>query len=187
MVLETKNKIIDATYGLFAEKGMEFSLNEVATIVGIKKASIYAHFTSKEELLFQLFNKEIDEYFTVVEDQSNSLKDFFFGVLNYYSSSRQKLLFWKRMLLFPPDTMDSEIRQKIIDLSEQRYKKVKELISSGSPLKSNKQQNDDVLTVMFLSIIHGLLSSEIIYSKLIIESRYDREWQIIEKMLQKEE
>ncbi|MFO8068639.1 MAG: TetR/AcrR family transcriptional regulator [Alkalibacterium sp.] len=185
--METKKKIIDATYGLFAEKGMEFSLNEVANIVGIKKASIYAHFPSKEELLYQLFNKEIDEYLAVVETQSKSLKELFFGVLNYYNSSRKKLLFWKRLLLFPPDTMDSEISQKIINLSEQRYKKVKQLISSSSPPNNDKKQYDDILTVMFLSVIHGLLSSEIIYSNLNIESYYDQEWQIFEKMLKKEE
>ncbi|SIO05278.1 transcriptional regulator, TetR family [Carnobacterium alterfunditum] len=185
--METKKKIIDATFGLFAEKGMEFSLNEVANIVGIKKASIYAHFPSKEELLYQLFNQEIEEYFTVVESQSKSLKEFFLGILNYYNSSRKKLLFWKRLLLFPPDTMDSEIRQKIIDLSEQRFKKVKELISSSSSPNDNKEQNDDLLTVMFLSVIHGLLSSEIIYSKLNIKSSYEKEWKILENMLKKEE
>lgn len=138
-------------------------------------------------MLYQLFNQEIEEYFTVVESQSKSLKEFFLGILNYYNSSRKKLLFWKRLLLFPPDTMDSEIRQKIIDLSEQRFKKVKELISSSSSPNDNKEQNDDLLTVMFLSVIHGLLSSEIIYSKLNIKSSYEKEWKILENMLKKEE
>ena len=165
---------------------MEFSLNEVADIVGIRKASIYAHFSSKEELLYQLFNKEIEEYFTKVECQSKTLKDLFFGVLNYYGSSRKKLLFWKRLLLFPPDTMDSEIRQKIIDLSDRRYKKVKKFISSNSS-PDNKEEYTDLLTVMFLSFIHGLLSSEVIYTNRNIVICYDKEWEIIKKIIMKED
>lgn len=49
--METKQKIMNSAFRLFAEKGNEFSLTEVANEVGIKKASIYAHFASKEVLL----------------------------------------------------------------------------------------------------------------------------------------
>lgn len=184
--METKNKIINATYGLFAEKGMRFSLNEVAKIVGIKKASIYAHFSSKEELLYQLFNNEIDEYLFAVECKSKSLKELYFGILNSYGSSREKLLFWKRLLLFPPNTMESEIRQRIIDLSERRFKKVKMLINDSSPPGSSDDKNTELLTVIFLSIIHGILSSEIIYAKCKIESYFNNEWVLIERLLRKE-
>lgn len=185
--METKNKIMQASYGLFAEKGMEFSLNEVADIVGIKKASIYAHFTSKEELLYQLFDKEIDEYFVIVECRSKTLKELFFGILNYFSSSREKLLFWKRLLLFPPNTMESEIRERIIDLSDRRFKRVKILIQSSSATNVADERNVELLTLMFLSVIHGLLSSDIIYENRSIESYFDEEWLLLEKCLRKEE
>lgn len=61
--METKQKIMNSAFRLFAEKGNEFSLTEVANEVGIKKASIYAHFASKEVLLYEVIDQEIYEYF----------------------------------------------------------------------------------------------------------------------------
>ena len=184
--METKKKIKDVTYGLFATKGMEFTLNEVAELVGIKKASIYAHFTSKEELLYQLFNEEIDLYFVALEQSSNTLEELYFGIVNYYASSKEKLLFWKRLLFFPPDTMESAIKQKIMTSSESRYQKVKSLICSESPSCMRNEKKAELLTVMFLSLVHGLLSSEIIYSQCAVEKYIEDEWTLFKTMLKKE-
>ena len=52
--METKGRIIDSAFVLFAKKGIRFSLSEVAKEVGIKKASIYAHFDSKEMLMKEI-------------------------------------------------------------------------------------------------------------------------------------
>ncbi|PWJ49605.1 TetR/AcrR family transcriptional regulator [Faecalicatena contorta] len=184
--METKNKIINATYELFADKGMEFTLNEVSKLVGIKKASIYAHFPSKEVLLHQLFNEEIDNYFIVIEQNSNTLKELYFGIINYFGCSKEKSLFWKRLLLFPPDTMESEIRQKIVRLSESRLQKVKALIRNEYHSRVKSEKEIDSLTVMFLSLVHGLLSSEFIYSKCVIENYINEEWILFERTLKKE-
>lgn len=184
--METKNKIINAAYGLFAAKGMEFSLNEIAETVGIKKASIYAHFPSKDELLYQLFNEEIDKYF-IIEQNSNTLKELYFGIVNFYGSSKEKLLFWKRLLLLPPSTIESEIRERIVNLSESRFQKAKALICKESPPSIKSEKDVDVLAVLFLSFVHGLLSSEIIYSKYNIEDYKNKEWTLFERILKKEE
>lgn len=184
--METKNKIINVTYGLFAAKGMEFTLNEVAKIVGIKKASIYAHFPSKEELLYQLFNEEIDKYFIAIEQSSNTLKELYFGIVNYFGSSKEKLLFWKRLLLFPPSTMESEIHQRVVNLSESRLQKVKVLICNESLPGIKTKKDADILATMFLSLVHGLLSSEIIYSKSVVENYINEEWTLFERILKSE-
>ena len=59
----TKDRIVDAAIDLFAEKGFEaVSMNEIASAVGIKKASIYFHFRSKDEIMeaiFDIFNDTI--------------------------------------------------------------------------------------------------------------------------------
>ena len=55
---ETKLKIMEVSLGLFSEKGFKgTSIREIAKTVGIKGASIYNHFKSKEEILKSLFSK----------------------------------------------------------------------------------------------------------------------------------
>ena len=68
----TKLKIIETAEKLFAEKGTEFSISEITDSVGIKKASFYAHFSSKEMLLHEIIDKEIEEYFFEVKEASSS-------------------------------------------------------------------------------------------------------------------
>ncbi len=55
---KTKIKIMEVSLLLFSEKGFKgTSIREIAKMVGIKGASIYNHFKSKEEILKSLFSK----------------------------------------------------------------------------------------------------------------------------------
>ena len=48
-------QILDTAAGLFSRKGYEASsTREIATLVGIQRASLYHHFAGKEELLFAI-------------------------------------------------------------------------------------------------------------------------------------
>ena len=58
--MNTKEKIFDVSLDLFSKKGYDsVSLREIADEVGIKKSSIYSHYSSKEAILMDIF-----EYFT---------------------------------------------------------------------------------------------------------------------------
>ena len=57
--MNTKEKIFDVSLDLFSKKGYDsVSLREIAEEVGIKKSSIYSHYSSKEAILMDIF-----EYF----------------------------------------------------------------------------------------------------------------------------
>ena len=58
--MSTKEKIFDVSLDLFSRKGYDsVSLREIAEEVGIKKSSIYSHYSCKEAILMDIF-----EYFT---------------------------------------------------------------------------------------------------------------------------
>lgn len=51
----TKGKIIEAMYQLTAQKGYDkASIGQISEIIGIKKASVYYYFKSKEEIFLQM-------------------------------------------------------------------------------------------------------------------------------------
>ncbi len=54
--MNTKEKIFEVSLDLFSKKGYDsVSLRELAENVGIKKSSIYSHYTSKEAILMDIF------------------------------------------------------------------------------------------------------------------------------------
>jgi AcrR family transcriptional regulator len=62
---QTKEKIMDVAIKLFSERGYDLvSMRDIAANVGIKAASIYNHFSSKREIL-----KDIYAYYIHVKNQ----------------------------------------------------------------------------------------------------------------------
>ena len=76
--MNTKEKIFNVSLDLFSKKGYDsVSLREIAEAVGIKKSSIYSHYSSKEAILMDIFNQftksfEIDDK-EIELDENNPL------------------------------------------------------------------------------------------------------------------
>ena len=59
----TKQEIIEISLDLFSTRGFEAtSVSQIAEAVGIRKASLYSHFKSKQEILDEIV-KTIDEQY----------------------------------------------------------------------------------------------------------------------------
>ncbi|WP_298523586.1 TetR/AcrR family transcriptional regulator [uncultured Methanobrevibacter sp.] len=59
--MNTKEKIFNVSLDLFSKKGYDsVSLREIADEVGIKKSSIYSHYSSKEAILMDIFEYFMD-------------------------------------------------------------------------------------------------------------------------------
>lgn len=59
----TKQKILDAALDLFSEHGYEAtSVSQIADEVGIRKASVYSHFASKQDILESLIQETMKDY-----------------------------------------------------------------------------------------------------------------------------
>lgn len=169
---------MDAAFRLFAEKGTEFSLNEVASEVGIQKASIYAHFSSKESLLQAVINREIDAYFFEINELCRDLNSIFFMIMNYYDKSKEKLYFWKRLLLFPPKIFEDTLIHEIERRSRLRFNIVKDIIVLNVASGVIRSQDPEEIAISYFSMIHGLLSSVIIYHPENLTKHYEGIYQI---------
>lgn len=59
----TRQKILDAALDLFSTQGFEAtSVSQIADMVGIRKASMYSHFASKQEILESLMQETMKHY-----------------------------------------------------------------------------------------------------------------------------
>ncbi len=80
-MMNTKEKIFNVSLELFSKKGYDsVSLREIAEEVGIKKSSIYSHYSSKEAILMDIFNQftssfELDDENIELSDNNPLLKN----------------------------------------------------------------------------------------------------------------
>jgi len=59
----TKAQILAASLELFSEQGFEAtSISQIADAVGVRKASLYAHFSSKQDILNSLMGELTEEF-----------------------------------------------------------------------------------------------------------------------------
>ena len=174
--METRNKIKQRAFELFAIHGDKFSLSGISLSVGIKKPSLYFHFHSKEELIHEVVEDEIEKYFFEINQENDSLERIFFKLLDYYEDSQSKLMFWKRLLLFPPATLDPKLVSRIETLSAKRYDVVKGLIHQEAVQGVIRKEAQEEVAIMFFSLLHGLLSSVLIYHPVDIKKYYQGIW-----------
>lgn len=59
----TKQEILETALDLFSVQGFEAtSISQIASAVGIRKASLYSHFASKQEILDALVEEGLEQY-----------------------------------------------------------------------------------------------------------------------------
>lgn len=114
----TANRIKEVALAHFARHGYEgASLANIAKEVGIKKASIYAHYKGKEELFLSIIGDVAEDemrfytsYFQT--HQGISLHDRLYRFLVQYKERYEeddKTKFWMRMAFFPSAHLQDQI------------------------------------------------------------------------------
>ena len=112
----SKDKIVASALSRFANQGYyHTSLAEIADDVGIRKPSIYAHFSSKEKIFLSLLHeafireKSALSIFDLHTASRQGLYEYFFNIpLRYVESGY--LRFWIRALYMPPFDLEKEVK-----------------------------------------------------------------------------
>lgn len=109
-----KDKILNATISIFNDKGVKFTLDDIAKKLSISKKSIYKYFDGKEDII----NQTIDMLFDDIERQQYRILE-----LNDIDEA-EKL---RRIVLANPSmlqTYDDKLT-KLIELYPDSYKRIK--------------------------------------------------------------
>ena len=73
---KTKRKIFETSMDLFAKKGYEAtSIEEITSIVGVAKGTLYYHFSSKEEIFYFLIEEGMKLLKNSIDIKTSKLKN----------------------------------------------------------------------------------------------------------------
>lgn len=166
--MSTKEKIKDIGFSLFAKNGYAgTSMNDIARAVGINKASLYAHFGSKEEIFLNIYESVANDYETlyeqIIEDSKHlnvekKLQYIFFNYVRHFYQNPDLQSFWNQLNYYtPPDIHekyyeDISIRNK--KYSDIMIKIFRDAMKQGVLRKADPEQ----MYISFWAMCEGALS-----------------------------
>ncbi|OEH92033.1 TetR/AcrR family transcriptional regulator [Bacillus solimangrovi] len=181
---KTKQKILNSALLLFSTKGYEeTSLNDIASNVEIKAPSIYAHYSSKEDLFEKVAEYVMADYIEFIKSRVphlNSLptKEKFYDLLvelNKYFYKTDFGLFLKKYGMIPPEKFKELLNEKYSE-SENVIKEILYKILDEDTTENfiDKQ----TIVTSFLCILDGTLFYLINFSYEEYERRLEQTWKV---------
>ena len=157
-----KNEILDKSLELFANQGyLGTSMDDIAKAVGIKKASLYSHYSGKESIFTAVFNNILEDYCSFLHDltaieETNCLKKLASIFSGYVKNciNNNKMVFWDRYYYYPPEYMKDCIQNKTYEIEMLFIEKITTIIELGiknGEIK-NKNANDIALSFYYMMI-----------------------------------
>lgn len=180
-----KEEIINSAKTLLISKGYEaLSMREVAKLAGIKAASIYNHFSSKDEIIFELIligrkllADEIRNMLSKAESVNDYPELFFKGFIKFGFENPEmyKIIF---MTSFPDEAMKN-VKEQISREIEPGLNTLAKLINQIT--KKNFEESLTIAESMF-HIVHGHISLSILNRfdfQFNVEKTQMKIWEII--------
>lgn len=171
---EREALILQAAEEVLVEKGYhEMSMDEIAARVGIAKGTVYLHFASKEDLVFALFERDMQKFQELVEasiDPASTVRAKMETILHLMFEG----LLSKRIRLLYTINNSSELRKIFLEkkgcmreMMEQLTTRVASLLEEG---KASGEFDATLATSVMLSAFLSLLSPKS-YERLMIDEQ----------------
>lgn len=163
-----KKEIILATLELAANKGLgNVSMNMIADKVGIKKPSLYNHFSSKEELvevMYQFLSKEAKktvnigaiDYTTFFAGKS-ALQILRMMVKGYFNMNQQEHMINFYKVIYSERSLNPVAARIVAEETDNMILATKQLFYAMEVHKLLHFKNPDMSAVSFAMTIHGLM------------------------------
>ncbi|RNB83040.1 TetR/AcrR family transcriptional regulator [Brevibacillus nitrificans] len=184
--MTTKEKIKNVALVHFATHGYEgATLTAIATEVGIKTPSMYAFFVNKEELFLQIFEETQKEYNlyvirAITKSEVSSVQDKLYGVLmssfQYNQQQKDKISFYRRVILFPPPSLEEQIKTKLSVTEEILSNVLQAIFLEGMEQGVIRKIDIEVLVDAFYCLMDGVFMEMSLYDGEKFERKLLHAW-----------
>ena len=188
-----KDKIIEAAFLKFCEKGCNASLSEIGKMVGLRKQSIYNYFENKDALFYEMINLEITDYyenkikFEEIDslETEEKLKTIFFSLIKYFSNPK-KSKFWQWLPLIDSKELLDNVSEKLNNYQKNFLELIEKIFIEGAENGVFNSNNYDEIFKMYIVIIQGTLNSIVVHKdfvndKTFAESIWNTFWRNVKK------
>lgn len=176
--MSKRDEIIDIMFFLFAEKGYNASMSDLAKLVKIKVPSIYSHFSSKDEIILLVIEKEINNYYhflnQIINDSidknancKETLEAIYFSVIEYFKCDN-RLRFWKNISLINNSELRKESKKLIAFYEKANGSLYRSVFENGVKNMEITGENLQGTMYLYLALIRGTLDVAFISEDVVL-------------------
>lgn len=183
----TARRILEVALKYFAEKGYDgTTLADIAGEIGIKKPSIYAHYSSKLDMFLALVDEGKAEYRTAwlqALDASaglpapQRLEAIFTSISSHFMHDRIKMAFWVRLWMFPPTECQETLPIELQRVNHEFIEAIAGILEEGMTLGTIRPGNAHEIAHAYFCLIDGYLVRAICYKKFDYKTSLPEIWQ----------
>jgi AcrR family transcriptional regulator len=158
-----RQAILDTAYQLFLEQGFEkTSMSEITVQVGGSKATLYNHFTSKEELFVECMTAAIDQYVAGSLASLDLSRDDMEAVLQHFGENFLQFSCSKEMIAVRRLMISEAARLEVGMLFLKKISALRERVADylKANMESGKLRKED--PGIAANHLRGLLESEVL-------------------------
>ncbi len=166
--MSTKEKIIKTGFLLFAKNGYAgTSMNDIAKVIGINKASLYSHYSSKEEIFLSVYEtvaKDYESLYVKLIEDSCHLKtearlQYIFRnyVLHFYQNPDLQS-FWNQLNYYTPQDIHEKYYNDISERNKKFSDKMEEIFADAMKKGVLRKSNSEKMYISFWAMCEGALS-----------------------------
>ena len=166
-----KERIVYASLELACEKGLAgVTMSQIAERVGLKKSSLYSHFSSKEDIIVEMYELlrnrarlrnagEETDYGSLVENRS--LKDILkLVVINYKKMNLEDDMAKFYKVIMSERSLNKDAAAIMVKETQKMILATKQLFYAVSAKKVAEFDNPDAAAVSFAMGVHSILDYE---------------------------
>ncbi len=183
----TALKLQNAALIRFAIQGFNATtMNEIANDVGIKKASIYAHFSSKDDLFLSLLPILVEEEYKNIQtmisggDQIESQLFAYLTNINTRFEESHHMRFWLRILFAPPVHLHDEVVTSMRQLMDDLELWIEAAIEASPLATSTRNLDVKTLTLSYMAMIDSLHAELLFAGSEKYQTRLSAVWHLFE-------
>lgn len=185
----TRANIKEKARQLFAEKGYEgTALSEIAGAVGIKTPSIYGHFSSKEQLLLEIWDDLLNDYQSLMEElletaENKPVEEQVLGLIRgygqYFKERPESYFLWARLLMFPPPEVRERTMDDCMKAEAVIIRKISELLQYAADKGQVRPAPIPDLVDAFIVLKEGYVQWLMFYSDEEADAKLSRLWPLL--------
>jgi len=168
--MKRKDEILEIAGQLFAEKGYDLSMSDIAGKIGIKTPSLYSHFESKDEIISLVLEREVIkmyDFFNMTLDRlqeegtEQKLKRLFFSIFNYFEKPGQ-LEILRRIPFVENEMIKMKLTKVMLERDASFSLKVREIIEEGILSGEVRENAEEGTMLLYLAMIQGMLDTKLL-------------------------